>query len=161
MSLSTEKTDLDSLVLQVGEVQAIPTANTVLDRLKTIATNTGVSSSNFTATNSTNVNLSKTDLDTILTNTNNLIKSSAGTYGQVTLNANPKLIIASNVNRKSIIIQAATNTSVSYLGYDNTVTSTKYFASLSTDDVYSQDSYTGDIYISNVTATDKVNYGEV
>lgn len=40
MALQTERTDLDSLVLQVGEVQINPTANTVLDRLKTIATNT-------------------------------------------------------------------------------------------------------------------------
>jgi hypothetical protein len=40
MSLTTERTDLDSLVLQVGEVQATPTANTVLDRLKTISVNT-------------------------------------------------------------------------------------------------------------------------
>lgn len=66
MGTRTEVTDLDNIIKQVGEVQASPTANTVLDRLKTIATNTGSGSNNFTALNSTNVNASKVDLDNAL-----------------------------------------------------------------------------------------------
>jgi hypothetical protein len=54
--MSTEKTDLDNLVLQVGEVQATPTNYTVLDRLSKIQGNTAQNLSNFTTVNSTNIN---------------------------------------------------------------------------------------------------------
>jgi hypothetical protein len=69
--MSTEKTDLDSLVLQVGEVQTIPTANTVLDRLKQIQANSLPGASNFTALNSTNVNTINGNLFQIDTDVNN------------------------------------------------------------------------------------------
>jgi hypothetical protein len=54
MAIITSKVDLDKIALGVGEVTANPTANTILDRLKTIGTNT-TGASNFTPLNSTNV----------------------------------------------------------------------------------------------------------
>jgi hypothetical protein len=67
LALTTEKTDLDNIDNNIGQAITIPAPYTVLDRLKEIAINTsaGSGSSNFTTTNSTNVDLSKTDLDDI------------------------------------------------------------------------------------------------
>jgi hypothetical protein len=67
-NLDVMRTDMDSIVAKTGEVQASPTANTILDRLKTIGTNTsGVGTNNFTATNSTNLNTIKTNTDFLVT----------------------------------------------------------------------------------------------
>jgi len=69
MSLVTERTDLDNIDSAIGQPVVSPVSNTVLDRLKQIEANSSPSSSNFTPTNSTNVNSMKADLDTIVTNT--------------------------------------------------------------------------------------------
>jgi len=80
MALITEKTDLDNILIDMNYVsdldsnmgQAIlnPAQYTVLDRLKQIETNTtGIGTNNFTTTNSTNVDLSKADLDSIVVST--------------------------------------------------------------------------------------------
>jgi len=39
-NVDLSKTDLDNIILQVGEVQAVPTQYSILDRLKTIESNT-------------------------------------------------------------------------------------------------------------------------
>lgn len=206
--MSTEKTDLDSLVLQVGEVQLNPTIYTVQDRLKTIASLLGGgSSSNFTLLNSTNLNLIKLAIDNINTDIGLIVTSCADIdinttssalkmgevqvtptantelarlkdintslisllrsvtpqgYGTITLNINPKKVLAQNLLRKSSIIQSLTgNSSICYVGYDNTVSNVNYAFSLNPGDIYTQDSYLGDIYISNATATDGISFGEV
>jgi hypothetical protein len=70
MGTRTETTDLDHTILQIGEVVLSPVQYTIQDRLKTINTNLGsIGTNNFTITNSTNTDLSKADLDTIVTNT--------------------------------------------------------------------------------------------
>jgi len=58
--------DLDSLILQVGEVQINPTQYTLLERLKNLETNT---LSEFTALNSANIDLSYADLHDVNTYT--------------------------------------------------------------------------------------------
>jgi hypothetical protein len=60
----TEVTLLTDLKSQIGEVQANPTLNTVLDRLKTISLALS-GTSNFTLLNSTNLNLIKLAIDNI------------------------------------------------------------------------------------------------
>jgi hypothetical protein len=83
-------------------------------------------------------------------------------YDVVTLNSNPKIVVASNTSRKSVLIQAhKSNASITYIGFSASVTTSKYVIALSAGDVYAIDDYRGDIYASNVTATDKVSYGEV
>jgi len=68
MALTTSKIDLDSLIVQLGQVAVSPTANTVLDRLKQIQANTLAGMmGNFTTLNSTNTDLAKIDLDSINT----------------------------------------------------------------------------------------------
>jgi hypothetical protein len=185
MSLTTEKTDLDSLVLQVGEVQINPTQYTIQDRLKTISGNTSQTNNNFTTTNSTNINLSKDDLDglclqigdkiasptqystndrlkTINTSLISLLRSvTPQGYAVITLDANPKKIVSANVLRKNVIIQAGATNGVSYLGYDVNVTNINYVVRLNAGDIYSNDSYLGDFYISDTIATDTISYGEV
>jgi hypothetical protein len=75
VTLLTDVKALDTAIdTKIGEVQANPTSNTVLDRLKTIATNTSTASpSNFTVTNSTNVDASKIDLDSIDSKIGNVV----------------------------------------------------------------------------------------
>jgi hypothetical protein len=70
MGTRTEVTDLDALLNVTGKEIINPDPYTVNWRLLQIAlmiTNMGLN--NFTTTNSTNVDLSKTDLDSIVTNT--------------------------------------------------------------------------------------------
>jgi len=83
-------------------------------------------------------------------------------YGLVTLDADPKLVLAANASRLGAVIQALSgNTSVSYLGFDANVTTSKYVVALNPGDSFDVGDYRGAIYISNVTATDKISYGEV
>jgi hypothetical protein len=83
-------------------------------------------------------------------------------FNVITLNADPKLVVASNADRKSVLIQSAiANATVCYVGFDNSVTGSKYVIALLPGESYSVDDYLGDIYVSSATATDKVSYGEV
>jgi hypothetical protein len=69
MALITEKTDDDSIVSQIGETQINPTQYTIEDRLKTLNASVltiNPTSGNFTTTNSSNIDASKSDLDNIL-----------------------------------------------------------------------------------------------
>lgn len=92
----TEVTDLDNIILQVGEVQVTPTALTVLDRLKTINTSLiAMGNNNFTTLNSINLDLSKTDLDNILIAEN--------------LRNNPFFTISQTITRPNNIIAYAVN----------------------------------------------------
>jgi len=95
MSLETEVTEIIEIENLIGQVQVSPTSNTILDRLKQIQTNTGsIGTNNFTTTNSTNVDLSKADLDTIntataLINTNlGTVITNLGTINTSTLSGN-------------------------------------------------------------------------
>jgi len=104
----------------------------------------------------------KTLLEDIKINTTSLVGSATSTYGLITLDTDPKLIISANANRKNCIIQAnSTNTVISYLGYDNTVSSTNFVVSLNAGDIYTQEGYLGDFYISNSIVTEKCTFGEV
>lgn len=83
-------------------------------------------------------------------------------YNVVTLDANPKVVVASNTSRKSVILQAGlSNASTTYIGFDANVTTSKYVVALAPGDSYTIDDYRGAVYASNVTATDKISYGEV
>lgn len=83
-------------------------------------------------------------------------------YAVVTLDTDPHLVSAANTSRRSIILQAhKSNTSITYIGFDANVTTSKYVVALSPGESYGVDDYQGAIYASNVTATDKISYGEV
>jgi len=131
MSLVTERTLLDDIKTNVGEVQINPTQYTVLERLKNIETNTSGGSVTFLG------------------------------YGVVTLDANPKLIVSANTLRKNVIIQSGASNGVLYLGYDVNVTNINYVVMLNKGDSYSNDSYLGDYYVADSIATDTISFGEV
>ena len=65
----TSKIDLDNVLASIGNPVLAPAQYTLLAYLSTLVS-TGITASTlFTALNSTNLNLSKADLDTIVTNT--------------------------------------------------------------------------------------------
>ena len=65
----TSKIDLDNLLASIGNPVLAPAQYTLLAYLSTLVSNGITASTLFTALNSTNLNLSKADLDTIVTNT--------------------------------------------------------------------------------------------
>ena len=136
-------------IAQIGEVQASPTANTVLDRLKSLAT---LLSGGLPAALTAGGGLKAGLVDSIPAGTNLIGKiagdsASTASLSNVSSSASNVTILATNANRKRVVI-VNDSTATLYLKFGATASATSYTYLLYGGDIYESPSfpvYTGQI----------------